>query len=157
MQQAAFGYMKLSISHAQAWLLFRLFTFVTGQELFRGWFWAVHRVGGDQSREAMESLATQWLLCAGRYQSSGLQRNDTVVPWVTVATAVVTSRLFAATSVRIKHSTDPNSVHFFIFSLVGNMNINKWNLQWLEAVPIGSVLLLHSHHCPKVTVLTFDL
>lgn len=61
-----------------------------------------------QSREAVESSAVQWWLCAGTYQSSGLQRNDAAVPWVTMGTAVVMSRLFAATAVRIKHSTQHN-------------------------------------------------
>lgn len=91
MQQAASGHeTQFSCSGLS---LVLAFNFVTGQELFGGWFWAVHRVGGNQSREAMESLATQWLLCAGRYQSSGLQRNDAAVPRVTVGTAVVMSCL----------------------------------------------------------------
>lgn len=58
----------------------------------------MHRVGGEQPREAMESLAAQWLLCEGPYQSCGLQQNKAAVPRVTVGTAVVMSRPFAATS-----------------------------------------------------------
>lgn len=65
--------------------------------------------------------------------------------------AAVMSRLFAVTAVHIKHSTYHYSVPFYRFSLVGKINI-------LETVPTGSVLLLYSHHCLKVTViLTFDL
>lgn len=58
----------------------------------------MHQVGGEQPREAMESLAAQWLLCEGPYQSCGLQQNKAAVPRVTVGTTVVMSGPFAATS-----------------------------------------------------------
>lgn len=74
--------------HASGLTLVLAFTFTTGWELSGGRFWAVHWVGGDPSREVMESLATQWLLCAGRFQSSAVEAG------------VVMSRLFAAAPVQ---------------------------------------------------------
>lgn len=95
----------------------------------------VHRVGGHQSQEVTQLLATQWSLCAATYQSSGLQRNEAAEPWVTVGTAVVMSRLFAAAAVHFKHSTDYNSVHFLIASAVGEKCINRMQKQEKQNQP----------------------
>lgn len=80
--------------HASGLTLLLAFTFTTSWELSGGRFWAVHWVGGHQSREVMESLATLVTLCG---QISKLWP---AAKRVAVEAGVVMSRLFAAACVQ---------------------------------------------------------